>query len=208
MELRLELITKTHHTASKVARSVLVSSWAESDGAEFVLLSFHRGILITAHTMILHRADRLEVCPAFPGPEVTGEHSWIRSKPQGPSCRSSSITNTSMDKVRDRLLWYHTQLGPQQPQPLEGWSWERTFYPVHIRHSHMDHLPSSLPCQRGQAAPGDCQSKGHSLYFRHTCPYLRTKGEKAVNLMHHQAFYPLPLEVESHLGRFTGALTR
>ena len=146
MELRSELITKTHQAASKVARSVSVSSWAESEGAEFVLLSFHRGILTTAHTMILHRADRLEVCPAFLGPEVTGEHSWIHSKPRGPLYRSSSITNTSMDKVRDRLLWYHTHSGPQRPQSLEGWSWERTLYPVQIRHSHMDHLASSLPC--------------------------------------------------------------
>lgn len=30
-------------------------------------------ILTTALTMILHQADRLEVCPAFLGPEVTGE---------------------------------------------------------------------------------------------------------------------------------------
>lgn len=69
-------------------------------------LSFYRDILTTALTMILHQADRLEVCPAFLGPEVTGELLWIPSKHREPSCKLSSITNTSMDKVRDMLLLY------------------------------------------------------------------------------------------------------
>lgn len=71
-----------------------------------VPLSFYRDILITALTMILHQADSLEVCPAFLGPEVTGELSWIPSKPQALLCRLSSITSTSMDKVRGLFLVY------------------------------------------------------------------------------------------------------
>lgn len=67
-------------------------------------LSFYRDILTTALTMTLHQADRLEVFPAFLGPEVTGELLWIPSKPLVPLCRLSSITSTSMDKVRGMFI--------------------------------------------------------------------------------------------------------
>lgn len=55
-------------------------------------------ILTSVPPTILHQADKLEVFLALLGAEVTGELSLILSKHQGPSCRSSSITSTNMDK--------------------------------------------------------------------------------------------------------------
>ncbi|GAB5584820.1 chordin-like protein 1 isoform X9 [Prionailurus iriomotensis] len=56
-------------------------------------------ILTTDLTTTPHQADRLEVCPAFPGPEATEELSWIPSKHRAPLCKLSSTTNTSTDKM-------------------------------------------------------------------------------------------------------------
>lgn len=98
MQLRSDLIAKNHQMPSNVCKSI--PAFLLVDFGVWICPCHFRDILTTALTMILHQADRLEFCPAFLGPEVTGELWWIPSKHQAPSCRLSSITNTSMDKVR------------------------------------------------------------------------------------------------------------
>lgn len=80
-------------------------------------LVLYRDILTFVPPTILHQADKLEVFPAFLGAEVTVELSLILSKHQGPSCRSSSITSTNMDKVSACLIF-------------REWTWDTELYPI------------------------------------------------------------------------------
>lgn len=117
-------------------------------------LSFYRDIPTTALTMTLHQADRLEGCPAFLGPEATEELLWIPSKHRAPSCRLSSTTNTSTDRVRNTVPRYHIHSRismpylhlPTSPLPtiFGGLDLKRALCPKHIRQSQEHHLSSSL----------------------------------------------------------------